>query len=253
MNPVFSTVFAVALGAFGRYPGRGRGPRACCYAFNARCLAACAGVSEEEYCRMNPNVPGCEEDLCANKNCGDVCANSNGMLMVMRYCQPDGSCGMDANPQCEPEEPYNCYTRERWSQDKRDYCCAEYGLGCPSVDLCANKSCGDVCDNKQGMLMVMRYCQADGSCTSNAAPQCQPEEDLCANKACGDVCDTSNGMLAVMRYCQADGSCGMNSAPQCQPAHYNCWTRERWTSDKRAYCCDTWGLGCPTWGPWGGN
>ena len=42
-----------------------------------------------------------EKDLCANKKCGDVCATSHGMLMVMRYCQPDGSCDSNSAPQCE--------------------------------------------------------------------------------------------------------------------------------------------------------
>ena len=42
-----------------------------------------------------------EKDLCANKKCGDVCDTSHGMLMVMRYCQPDGACAMNSAPQCK--------------------------------------------------------------------------------------------------------------------------------------------------------
>ena len=39
-------------------------------------------------------------DLCADKKCGDDCANTCGLLQVVRFCQPDGSCGTDAAPKC---------------------------------------------------------------------------------------------------------------------------------------------------------
>ena len=53
-----------------------------------------------------------EKDLCDDKKCGDVCDTSHGMLMVIRYCQPDGSCGSDAAPQCE----------------KGDFCCRYFDI-----------------------------------------------------------------------------------------------------------------------------
>ena len=53
-----------------------------------------------------------EKDLCDDKKCGDVCDTSHGMLMVIRYCQPDGSCGSDAAPQCE----------------KGDFCCIYFNI-----------------------------------------------------------------------------------------------------------------------------
>merc|ERR1712146_384865 len=31
-------------------------------------------------------------DACADKECGAVCASSDGMMQVMQYCQPDGTC-----------------------------------------------------------------------------------------------------------------------------------------------------------------
>ena len=39
-------------------------------------------------------------DLCANKKCGESCANTCGLLQVVRFCQPDGSCDTDAAPKC---------------------------------------------------------------------------------------------------------------------------------------------------------
>jgi len=39
-------------------------------------------------------------DRCANKKCGESCAPTCGMLMVARFCQPDGSCDTSAAPKC---------------------------------------------------------------------------------------------------------------------------------------------------------
>ena len=41
------------------------------------------------------------ENSCENKKCGEECGRSVGLLQVMRYCQPDGSCEMNMNPNCE--------------------------------------------------------------------------------------------------------------------------------------------------------
>jgi len=35
---------------------------------------------------------GGEKNLCQNKNCGEVCDNTQEMIPVIRHCQPDGSC-----------------------------------------------------------------------------------------------------------------------------------------------------------------
>lgn len=100
--------------------------------------------AKKEYCCQTANK-GCLTnipvqtpevmDLCEGKSCGDVCDTSQGMLMVMRYCQPDGSCGSNSAPACDAER-YNCRTRDSWSGLKRRYCCSTYGLGCrngPSI------------------------------------------------------------------------------------------------------------------------
>ena len=47
-----------------------------------------------------------EEDLCEDKQCGEVCDTSMGMLHVMRFCQPDGSCGMNSAPNCKGSKKY---------------------------------------------------------------------------------------------------------------------------------------------------
>jgi len=38
--------------------------------------------------------------VCASKACGEECHNPNDVTMVMKYCQPDGTCGAGAESSC---------------------------------------------------------------------------------------------------------------------------------------------------------
>ena len=42
---------------------------------------------------------GRDERYCIGRRCGELCANRDGMIQVMRYCQPDGSCEAPV-PEC---------------------------------------------------------------------------------------------------------------------------------------------------------
>ena len=58
-------------------------------------------------CSCENGVLSCTEkecDPCANKTCGDKCGTSDGMMTVMLYCQKDGSCDSNAEPDCEEDE-----------------------------------------------------------------------------------------------------------------------------------------------------
>jgi len=84
-------------------------------------------------------------DLCQNKGCGACCkgcSTSDGMMEILSYCQPDGSCESTA-PDCTGP-----------------------------VDLCQNKGCGEVCAVEDGMAEVLRYCQPDGSCSAISVQPC---------------------------------------------------------------------------------
>jgi len=84
-------------------------------------------------------------DQCANKGCGEVCENPcpAGVMCptVMYYCQPDGSCGMNASPEC----PNTIHTTSSVTSEKKtvlsegDICC-----DCPenSLKFCSS-TCGD--------------------------------------------------------------------------------------------------------------
>merc|ERR1712080_238842 len=54
------------------------------------------------------------------------------------------------------------------------FCILEHSLAQPTTheDFCSDMPCGAVCDTTDGFDQVMRYCQPDGSCSSNAQPDC---------------------------------------------------------------------------------
>merc|ERR1711879_32156 len=89
------------------------------------------------------------DDRCSKKKCGDVCDTSLGMLQVMQYCQPDGSCASNSAPACQ-EKPKTC------KKDKD--CKGKSGDPC-ETSVCQNKRCETQivdcmpprCENKEEM------------------------------------------------------------------------------------------------------
>merc|ERR550519_1111302 len=104
-----------------------------------------------EDCEDGSDEYDCEDDgdFCGDKICGLKCGY-------------DEKCVEDDSIQCDnyvfswirPNEP----------------CCHRFS--CAAPDLCAGKRCGEQCDTSMGYLQVMRYCQPDGSCGTNARPNC---------------------------------------------------------------------------------
>ena len=77
-------------------------------------------------------------DACENKDCGDVCGSGDRMKngvdnsfgpAVMYYCNGAKQCTTDAKPDCGGE-PFNCNTREVWSDKKKEWCCENKNIGC---------------------------------------------------------------------------------------------------------------------------
>lgn len=69
-----------------------------------------------------------------------------------------------------------------------------------------------------------------------------PEEGPMSQSASGDIYGSSDsGSLS------GDGASAAPpmSARASMPATYNCRTRERWSPEKSAFCCSSFGLGCP--------
>eukprot|EP00729_Bicosta_minor_P005539 gene5539-31959_t len=99
-----------------------------------------------------------------------------------------------------------------------DKACTKEGGSLACGAACPSGCTGEYCP------AVMHYCQGDGSCGTNAAPECTVVDarPSCSadggSLACGAACPsgcTDEYCPAVMHYCQGDGSCGMNAAPDC--------------------------------------
>merc|ERR1712199_111139 len=71
----------------------------CCKAFTADCLACSAGLSEEEYCKKNPSTAGCEKYNCCKAFTAD-CQSCAAGLSEEEYCRK--------NPYVTGCEKYNC-------------------------------------------------------------------------------------------------------------------------------------------------
>jgi len=116
----------------------------------------------------------CDDDVCKDPTClqeGDPCKKNlieccSGLTCRQRMCKGKGPCKpIGASCQADKEccENFICQTDV----------CTDPG----AVDLCKNKGCGEVCDNSDGAFQVMWYCQPDGSCEGNAAPDCPAPDD----------------------------------------------------------------------------
>merc|ERR1711879_411946 len=83
---------------------------------------------------MGSECSGGEDDRCSKKKCGDVCDTSLGMLQVMQYCQPDGSCASNSAPACQ-EKPKTCKkNKEEMPVSVPGQCCKF--LPCGVTDVC---------------------------------------------------------------------------------------------------------------------
>jgi len=81
-------------------------------------------------------------DLCANKVCGDVCDPCPPGIIcdaAMHYCQPDGSCGMNAAPECPDKTQETTSSATKTVLAEGDNCCDYPGN---SIEFCSS-TCGE--------------------------------------------------------------------------------------------------------------
>merc|ERR1711959_283877 len=64
----------------------------CCKAFTVDCQSCAAGLSEEEYCRKNPSTGGCEKYNCCKAFTAD-CQSCAAGLSEEEYCKKNPSTG----------------------------------------------------------------------------------------------------------------------------------------------------------------
>ena len=98
----------------------------CCEGF-LKTHDQCASCTESAKCTPAP-AP-------SPSICGTICTSNTDCSMSTKCT----SCTQQADSDvtiCAPvftyKDTHNCYTRELWSDDKKDWCCQNMGLGCPT-------------------------------------------------------------------------------------------------------------------------
>merc|ERR1712232_123015 len=138
-------------------------------------------------------------DACADKECGAVCASSDGMTQVMQYCQPDGTCAAPvvSKEQCARTSGISAYSSSVgcaiWTRDGGCNTC-EVDPGTHAILGCTEMACvpakepqfvGCMKCAKGYILGKDRQCSLsqDGAETTVSTGT----SDLCADKKCGAV------------------------------------------------------------------
>merc|ERR1712228_442759 len=139
----------------------------------------------------------------------------------------DGQRGGKDCCSCEAAaEQYNCFTRERWSQKKKKWCCAKKQLGCPPKPAKQYN-----CFTRESWSQKKKKW-----CCAKKQLGCPPAVD-CSDMQCAfDICPDGKGRRPVGKDC-----CSCEAAAE----QYNCFTRERWSQKKKKWCCAKKQLGCP--------
>lgn len=111
-----------------------------CFARDScECFCETANNLLENCPQITPDWLVLEVDQCANKECGEVCENpcpAGAMCpTVIYYCQQDGSCGMNAAPECPDKES----SGKKIVLSAGEVCCDYPGN---SLELCSS-TCGD--------------------------------------------------------------------------------------------------------------
>jgi len=128
---------------------------------------------------------------------------------------------------------YNCFTKDAWTKEKRDWCCKEQHVGC-ETNCNQNAACtADLCPDGK----ARRHIGTD--CCSCGEVKCGDEALVIPNMSCGKG----------RSECPGDSWCDIHYndmwAVCCKKQEkYNCFSKEAWTEEKREWCCKEHQLGC---------
>merc|ERR1712091_397027 len=162
------------------------GPPICCSAYDAQCESCKQGLSEEEYCRKNPSVPGCKKYLIGGGSKPPICCSAydsqcescNPGLSEEEYCKK--------NPSTSGCEKYNCckaFTADCQScaagLSEEEYCKKNPSTGgCEKYNCCrANNAKCNSCKEgiseeeycKKSLPSVPPGCKREGCCKAFTA------------------------------------------------------------------------------------
>jgi len=105
-------------------------------------------------CECIPEPPICPEIMCR-------------MYCEDGYVTDDNGC---MTCECNQKPPNYCYTRELWSDEKKEWCCENMDIGCPD---CPEVMCRIYCEH--GYVKDLNGCD---TC------QCNPEPPICPDIMC---------------------------------------------------------------------
>merc|ERR1711935_485824 len=152
-------------------------------------------------------------------------------------------------PDTSTREPFDCSTRDVWGPAKQAYCCANYGVGCPTTQPILTQPTTPGPTPITNPITSPITIGPTISPTQPTAPpppgdpwNCavDPEYLWCSAKKAWCCQHASKG-------CPTAGGCGTTRAPYDCNAGFSNW-QAGWSVPKKAWCCQHASKGCPTAG-----
>ena len=210
------------------------GPKKCCKAMTPSCLACMERITEEEFCEkvlesLVAQTMGVIKILAqeAKKKCKGEC-----------FWKGKGKKGMCIE-KSEDIDGHNCFTKEMWSDEKKEWCCKMKDIGCPDDGPMCCKAMTPSCLACMERITEEEFCEKNPGkfgCPDNGG-----NEDSCAGKPkkkCKGEC-----------FWKGKGKKGMCIEKSEDIDGHNCFTREMWSDEKKEWCCEMKDIGCPEDGP----
>eukprot|EP01060_Flectonema_neradi_P029026 TRINITY_DN3928_c1_g1_i3.p1 TRINITY_DN3928_c1_g1~~TRINITY_DN3928_c1_g1_i3.p1 ORF type:complete len:218 (+),score=52.73 TRINITY_DN3928_c1_g1_i3:125-778(+) len=137
----------------------------------------------------------------------------------------------DGHMQCRKKDcencsecTYDCTTREVWSDKKKEWCCANENVGCPST-LALGETCYQFCEDgscepiNRSNDCVRGECIRVPGISFNSHLTCQLPEgatcyQFCEDGSCAPINDREHCTAGTE--CKGDGTIGFNSHETCQ-------------------------------------
>lgn len=159
------------------------------------CSAAVAECGDDDTNNDNGSY-----DPCGGLTCGETCTSCDPTdpdcfeTAVVKMCQADGTCSATV-PECDGGDHDDAYN--------------------PCEGLTCGESCStcDPADPDCYETAVLKYCQADGSCSGIEPASCTAEYDPCDGKTCGNPCslcdpnDPDCFETLELKVCNPEGVC----------------------------------------------
>ena len=142
------------------------------------------------------------------------------------------STDQESPPAAPNEAAHNCFTREIWTAEKTAWCCEHKKLGCKDVQTPAEQK-----EKKPVTPPVDEKKPVGHNCFTREIWTAEKTAWCCEHKklGCKDVQTPAE---------QKEKKPVTPPVDEKKPVGHNCFTREIWTAEKTAWCCEHKKLGC---------